>query len=221
MKKNILKHSAVAGNKFNIFPARQGFPEWYKKSGKLAKEFPENQANFAHCGPFTDAFATGYFIPLAKDITVKIINGKKRINALAAPDGVLTTSSLENNPMLPVPSGFSNQGYSWFTKNVLKIPKGYSALLTHPLNRYDLPFLTLSAVIDGEMVLHNGFVPVFLKEDFEGTIKAGTPIIQVILFKTENWDSEIDISLHNAKEERKKKEKSFYKKEIRKKKHYN
>jgi hypothetical protein len=61
----------------------------------------------------------------------------------------------------------------------------------------------------------------FLKEDFEGTIKAGTPIIQVILFKTEDWDSEIDISLHAAKEERDEKEKSFYKKEIRKKKNYN
>jgi hypothetical protein len=221
MKKNILKHCAVAGNKFNILPARQVFPEWYKKSGKLSKELPEGQTNFISCGPFTDSFVTGYFIPLAKDVVIKIINGKKTINVLAAPNPVLTITSLENNPMLPIPPGFSNQGYSWFTKNVLKIPKGYSALLTHPLNRYDLPFITLSAVVDGEMVLHNGFVPMFLKEGFEGTIKAGTPIIQVILFKTEDWDSEIDISLHAAKEERNKKEKSFYKKEIRKKKNYN
>jgi hypothetical protein len=146
-----------------------------------------------------------------------------KISALVAPhgNGVIRETDLSVNPTLPVPSGFSTQGYAWVTKNVFEIPDGYSALLTHPLNRYDLPFLTLTAIVDGGMVLHNGSVPMFLRENFEGTIKAGTPIIQIVLFKTEDWQSEVDLSLMNAKEERNKKDKSFYKKEIRKLKRYN
>jgi hypothetical protein len=33
--------------------------------------------------------------------------------------------------------------------------------------------------------------PFFLKKDFNGIIKAGTPIIQAIPFKRETWDMEV------------------------------
>jgi hypothetical protein len=63
-------------------------------------------------------------------------------------------------------------------------------LITHPLNRHDLPFTTLSAVVDGGLVLDpNGNIPFYIKKDFEGVIPKGTPIIQIIPFFQENWSS--------------------------------
>jgi hypothetical protein len=69
----------------------------------------------------------------------------------------------------------------------LSLPKGYSCIIMHPLNRHDLPFLTLSGIVDADSMLHNGSIPFYIKEDFEGLIKAGTPILQVIPFKRESW----------------------------------
>ena len=40
--------------------------------------------------------------------------------------------------------------------------------------------------------MQNGNIPVFFSKTFEGIIKAGTPIAQIIPFKTENWTSELD-----------------------------
>jgi hypothetical protein len=61
-------------------------------------------------------------------------------------------------------------------------------LFTHPLNRHDLPFTTLSGIVDGGLVMNpRGQIPFFVKEGFEGIIPQGTPIIQLIPYRQENW----------------------------------
>jgi hypothetical protein len=74
-------------------------------------------------------------------------------------------------------------------------PPGYSSLITHPLNRHDLPFITLSGLVDTDMTMARGNLPFFLKEGFEGVIPAGTPMFQIIPFKRENWQMEEDKSI--------------------------
>jgi hypothetical protein len=65
-------------------------------------------------------------------------------------------------------------------------------MISHPANRFDLPFTTLSGIVDSDTALHEGNLPFFIKEGFEGLIPKGTPIFQIIPFKRENWKSEID-----------------------------
>ena len=99
---------------------------------------------------------------------------------------------LRDNTMtlgVPIPMLHEKENFVWSTETVIKTPKGYSCLYTHPLNRHDLPFTTLSGIIDTDSVIHEGHIPFFIKKDFEGVIKSGTPIIQVIPFKRENWQS--------------------------------
>jgi hypothetical protein len=97
--------------------------------------------------------------------------------------------------------GLSSLGFGrlsqnpWKFKIALEVPKGYSFLITHPLNRYDLPFTTMSAIVDADFGLHGGQVPFFLKENFEGIIPMGTPIAQIIPFKRDNWISEKSLGL--------------------------
>ena len=67
---------------------------------------------------------------------------------------------------------------------------GYSAIYVHPLNRYDLPFVTVSGIIDNDKMDTPGLMPFFLKDGFEGLIPKGTPYAQVIPFKREDWTSE-------------------------------
>jgi hypothetical protein len=42
--------------------------------------------------------------------------------------------------------------------------------------------------------------PFFLKENFSGVIPYGTPIVQVIPFKRENWKSKFSISAKSQEE---------------------
>jgi len=75
------------------------------------------------------------------------------------------------------------------------VPEGYSALYSQPFNRFELPFLTTSGIIDNDKVKLPGTMPFFIIKGFSGVIPAGTPYAQILPFKRENWESEIDASI--------------------------
>jgi hypothetical protein len=63
-------------------------------------------------------------------------------------------------------------------------------LFTHPLNRLDLPFRTLSGVVSSDQWTA-GFVhfpAVWTDESFEGVLEAGTPVAQAFPVPRENLD---------------------------------
>ena len=91
---------------------------------------------------------------------------------------------------LPRPAGHHNTHYAWNNVVGFKVPKGYSVLVTHPLNRFDLPFTTLSGIADADTPMGGGNIPFFMKNDFEGIIPKGTPIAQIIPFKRDDWKRE-------------------------------
>jgi len=187
-----------------LLPAKSVIPDWYKETPKHPKGSNMNQLplkkSFKACSPFLDSFSTGYVLTTSCDLAVDnttekdtVITWNKDIGYL--PIDLRSHEASIPNRKLPIPEGFSSQHFVWQTRISYTIPKGYSALLTHPLNRYDLPFLTLSGVIDGHMTLHFGNLPVFFNKAFNGIITQGTPYAQIILFKTEDWTSEEDATV--------------------------
>ena len=89
-----------------------------------------------------------------------------------------------------MPTGYEGV-FKWHNPWILKTPPGYSLWVTHPVNRYDLPFITMSGFVDTDQYDMSPInFPFFLKEDFEGTIKNGTPIAQVIPIKRDSWSLE-------------------------------
>lgn len=90
----------------------------------------------------------------------------------------------------PIPEGYEGIHFTWTTNWFPQTPKGYSVLMTHPINRFDLPFLTLTGIIDCSGYINGGLLPFFIKKDFVGVIPAGTPYAQVIPLKNEDWQSE-------------------------------
>ena len=64
----------------------------------------------------------------------------------------------------------------------LSAPEGWQLLFTHPLNRADLPFLTLTGLVSADRFT-DGYVhfpALWTDPAFEGTLPAGTPVAQVI-----------------------------------------
>lgn len=108
----------------------------------------------------------------------------------------------------PHPQGYHAKHFAWWADWAVELPPGYSALYTHPLNRFELPFLTTSGIVDNDKVHLPGTMPFFFLKGVTGILPAGTPYAQIIPFKREDWESEIDVSLTVDEMEAKNKENS-------------
>ena len=205
-KTNVLKYEG--GELYEppfLVPAKTVIPQWYKDDKRLPSETKTfSDKHLKHCVPFLDALVTGYSIVTPYDLTVVIKEDGPHIEWGSRSVEPASTRSKYSALTLPTPTGYNNIHFIWMIKGAIEIPKGYSALFTHPVNQYDLPFLTLSGVID-DILLPDGSIPFFLKEGFKGLIPKGTPVLQIFLFKRENWISKKIKGLNN-----KSKENNFY-----------
>lgn len=197
-----------------VTPIKQHLPDWYKKhptwlgDGKPhARSTNLSAPTIKMCMPFLDSMLSGYTVELWMDLDVIRGTGPdgqghgEPETLIAWPTGPVPVKERSNSisEHLPIPTGHSKKHFIWENPFVLKTPPGYSLLITHPFNRHDLPFTTLSAIVDADKeAMGPGAIPFFIKEDFEGIIPRGTPIYQVFPFKRDTWEIERDKSLDEA-----------------------
>lgn len=226
-RKRVLRYEPTAEHyKEVVKPSKSNVPKWYKDApqwGNGKQEFVNHTKTFKFCSPFLDAMTIGYQLCLSGDLLVEDVYGTPHYS-WNSPYPLVRVR--EYDPHLPVPLGCYEVTCTWAAPAALNIPSGYSMLVTHPLNRFDLPFQTLNAVIDGGFTMAgDSNIPFFLKEGFTGVIPQGTPIAQLIPFKHESWGSEFKKGLFQ--EGKINVDRSFavlhgwYKKNIWKKKTYN
>ena len=192
-KKTLLKYESDIEEFPNIVTSsKNNIPNWYKKIPKwdndeiftVGKGFNKT---LKQCVPFLESLTVGYMVVLANDIYVKDNNG---VPFLAWNENIKYPPKWRNDvaDINLVPKGHYPLEYTWQIGTSISVPLGYSMLITHPLNRHDLPFTTLSAVVDGGLAMNpRGSVPFYIKQGFEGIIKQGTPILQIIPFRQEVW----------------------------------
>jgi len=209
-----IKTLSMINNSDNIKPSKSFIPDWYKESDryvgnndKLKVSFDGNSnPGIKLCSPFLDSLTTGYIATLWQDLYVEKTDLGSSIRwrpsehdqFVPASSAPVNERPKKNGPAekLPTPVGHASQHFAWLHPYSFQVPDGYSILITHPLNRFDLPFTTLSGVVDADTYpMAPGNIPFFLHEDFSGVIKQGTPIFQIIPFKRESWKSEVDKGL--------------------------
>ena len=185
-------------------PAKNFLPIWWKKNDFFEKndsgeKLIPPKPTFKGCMPFLDSLTTGYMGYTTQELYVSNNDNNITINWPNSPEPLILRKTKTDG--LPVPPGCNEMHFAWYFNYGLLLPKGYSALFTHPLNRYDLPFISSSGIIDEEC-LWPGKFSFWLKNDFEGTIPRETPIIQIIPFKRENWISEVRPDLIDCAEKK-------------------
>lgn len=220
MKK--IKSEAVLPHFPSLTTMKPHVPKWYKD----VKPFKDDVETFSNktmklCMPFLDSLTSGYAMVLAGDVVVDLSGGLP--NFISGTENLVEMRGLEHDSP-PAPAGYLSMNLAWSTQVTLELPKGYSALLTHPLNRYDLPFITSSGIID-DYQMSTGNVPFFIKHGFEGIIPQGTPIAQIIPFKREDWTHEVQEGLAEKAQINGKRSQSlvsgWYKKNVWKRKTFN
>jgi hypothetical protein len=173
-------------------------PQWFKDMSPFYKTndtYPKRTTG-KHCMPFFDAFGSGYIQELWSDVYISKEQNEIKINYANEWDrqipNPITIRKFDGSNMpelLPKSEFYEDLELVWNGQWEALLPKGYSSLITHPLNRYDLPFFTLSGIIDADNFAMPGNVPFFIKKGFTGLIPAGTPIYQIIPIKRDSWQS--------------------------------
>jgi hypothetical protein len=188
-------------------PAKFYLPNWYKESGSFFNSKSNSYTNdlffeepgipnttVKKCMPFLDTLVSGYIQETWCDIFIERKDDEIFFHYSTSVDEaspIISTRSKVGLAKIPVPIGFDkNAFFHWSRVWNPILPKGYSALITHPLNRDDLPFKCFSGIIDSDKYFLGGKVGFFIKEDFSGLIPKGTPMYQIIPIKRESWKSE-------------------------------
>jgi hypothetical protein len=178
-------------------PAIKSIPEWYKhigrdvelteeEMGKNPKLYSVPMGTVKKCIPVLDALSSGYIyslpIEVAFDAESRSFGTNSDIQFIEGHDGRQMNGFMTDPSYIPV-------AYKWRNLNVIKTPPGWSCLFTHPLNRFDLPFTTLSGVVDTDTHDMPVNFPFLMKQGFNGKIEIDTPIVQIIPFKRTEWKS--------------------------------
>lgn len=190
-------------------PAKKVIPEWYragemfisKTTHKAAtSKDPNISGGLKSCVPFLDAMISGYFICSWQDYYVSTTNVLEEFYPVGKNP---YTEQFERTPpmyaemikertgdighTIPRPEGYCSNHMVFSGQWGIRLPNGWSALLTHPQNRFDLPFFTTSGIIDSDEWWGNGNIPFFFQKNYEGVIPKGTPFAQIIPLKRSSW----------------------------------
>ena len=169
----------------------------FSRPGPIAKTIPERYKNPVSkaCPAVFGLMGTGYTYKTPCDIEfVEDKTGTVHARVLDAghPNFLVDREPLHQ---FLVPDGYHAEHFAWWADWAVELPEGYSALYTHPLNRFDLPFITTSGIVDNDKDHLPGTMPFFFLKGVTGILRAGTPYAQIIPFKREHWQSDVNASL--------------------------
>jgi hypothetical protein len=175
-------------------PAVHGLPDWFKSlpSKAFSETLGDNVPTVKKCPPVIDAMTYGFLMPLVCDLKVE---NEKFSWDRDVPGGIAAYSRS------PIDFHDSGQvaGTPFFDEDrfiikfnnfwTIELPPGYSLLVTHPLNRHDLPFVTLSGLVDVDLysMAFVHFPARWRDPHFNGTLPKGTPVAQCLPIHRESW----------------------------------
>lgn len=176
-------------------PAAQGIPGWFKAmpAQAFSATLGAEDDTVKRCPPFIDAMTAGFLIPLVCDVRVEDgefswdqdLPPATGVSFPRSPVSFHDPAQVADTPLFDA-DRFLLKFHSLWT---IEAPEGYSLLFTHPVNRFDLPFTTLTGLIDSDRYhdMWISFPAVWHNDGFSGVLPKGTPIAQCIPVRREAW----------------------------------
>ena len=184
-------------------PAVKHIPQWYKNmplhmdnekiTGLNKESVAVSNLTLKGCSPFLDAISSGYMFTLPADLEFRNYPGKGINVRWAVAVDLLGSHGINQAPGLPAPFDGNADLLKWKPGWRIITPPGYSCFFTHPINRNELPFRTLSGIVDTDSYPLGVEFPFQLLKNIKDDIfilEKGTPICQVLPFKRESWQGQ-------------------------------
>lgn len=202
--KKPLKVEFIATNQIDLVrmnrpvPASKSMPEWYAKQNSYTEGVKRIQSNgvinhtIKKCMPVFDVMSAGYIFQTICDFDVE--NDGQNVSWKWSMDGFNAIESHLKPQFDAIPINkdewHTEVAFKFINPWIMRTPKGYSTLFTMPFHQYELPFFTLPAIVDTDKHPIAVNFPFLTKRGFEGLIPVGTPIVQAIPFKRDDWSSD-------------------------------
>ncbi len=175
------------------FAAKRGLPDWLKRMVATAPcaDLNGEIRTVKQCPPFVDAMGFGFIVPLATDIRVD--RGSFEWDWQLGPSslGGYTRSPLTfhlGEQLTGAPFADAENAAIKFTNYwTIETPPGCALLVTHPFNREELPFRTLTGLVDTDRYKDGciQFPALWTDPEFAGVLERGLPIAQCVVVPRE------------------------------------
>lgn len=176
------------------YPGSRNLPDWFKNlSNKTTGDFK----TVKKCPPFLDAMSTGYIIPVPMDLIIAIdekgedwvLFPKKGDKEKYGKYTIVESHDASQYPGTP----FANMPVrKLYTPWIIETEPGYSLLFLPPINRFDLPCVPISGLVECDNYFNTvNFPCVFptLRPGYEVRLNKGDPLVQVVPIKRDTWDA--------------------------------
>jgi hypothetical protein len=196
-------------------------PDWYKdapifvknKDSRTPGKVIENQGivgresdfTIKKCMPVFDTLSAGYILKIPNDINIyqsKVHESDEDYKTHFAWTelGAVAAHDIEQVEGYPHSKVHTLALPKFINPWIIKTPPGYSCLFITPMHR-GLPFTILPGIVDTDTFEHAVNFPFEMNQKgFEGILKAGTPMAQVIPFKRDEFALEVYTSDDEYKE---------------------
>ena len=190
-------------------PIVLNIPEWFK-----SLKHTIDKGTVKGCMPFLDTLTYGYSLSLPQDIrlehNVKREDNSEPVSGIGFPlvaDSARLginlnhssnkdwhpTDQLEGSPL--VEKNKNLPFYKILNPWHIKTPPGYSCLFLPPMNNADDRFSIIPGIVDTDTFNQEVNFPFVINGDkyssLDTIIKKGTPCVQIIPFKRDNWKMKI------------------------------
>lgn len=168
------------------FPASRHVPDWFKR---MPTDY-ENGGMLKRCPPFLEAMTAGYLIPLPVDLQLEMDNSGE-------------VKAYCEHQVVSGHFAAQYKGAPFEDRRVIKFhnpwiivtPPEYVCLITAPVNRFEIPLMALTGIVETGQYYKEVQLPVvcMLAPGQRFVAARGTPIIQVIPMRREAWTSEMKL----------------------------
>ena len=209
MLENIIEFSAPKeyienSKESHPVPIKNNIPAWFKKL-----KHTQELITVKGCMPFLDTLATGYLLKMPVDYYIKhnVEHEGKLTTCMATARRGANQYNLNYNGNNEFHSREQLNGSPLLEKNknqpvhkisnpwLIKTPPGYSTLFIPPLNNTDDRFSIIPGIVDTDTFKTTVNFPFIVNGDkyetLDTTISLGTPYVQLIPFKRDNWKMKI------------------------------
>lgn len=176
-------------------PGRRGLPQWLRDMPNTVRsdDLDAELETVKQCAPFVDAMGGGFLMPLIADLHVEAGRFTWSWQPPADLPGAFPRSpfafhvgeQLSGTPF-HVSDRFAVKFMNFWT---VSLPAGWALLCTHPVNRGELPFRTVTGLVHAasyDNFIH--FPALWTDPDFAGVLPAGTPVAQCYPVPLEQLD---------------------------------
>lgn len=175
-------------------PAKDVLPDWYKRQHSVLSEgmneYGRIDETIKRCMPVLDAMTAGYILHTQTDIQFGWNEDGGRHSRWSVEDfKAIESHSRAQISELYIPDEFDEEPLKLLNPWLIKTPPGYSCLFITPMWRTDLPYWVCPGLVDTDQYPQPINFPFLLRRDFAGILPNGTPFVQIIPFKRDEWES--------------------------------